>query len=55
VGTLEDTIAAWVYPDPTKPASFELFDGTQLTEGEQPRNRKIEWKVFKSEISNQKS
>ena len=48
VGTLGDDIEAWIYPDPTKPASFELFDGTKIMEGEQLRNRKIEWKIFQS-------
>ena len=46
VGTLNDDIEAWIYPSDTK-TSFELFDGTKITEGEQPRNRKIEWTVFK--------
>ena len=54
VGHLGDDIEAWIYPSDTK-ASFELFDGTKLIEGEKPSNRKIEWKVFKSEIENQKS
>jgi alpha-glucosidase (family GH31 glycosyl hydrolase) len=47
VGTLNDAIEAWIYPSDTQ-ATFELFDGTLLIEGEQPRNRKIEWKIFKS-------
>ncbi len=47
VGSLDDAIEAWIYPSETQ-ASFELFDGTKIVEGEQPRNRKIEWKVFKS-------
>jgi alpha-glucosidase len=47
VGTLGADIEAWIYPSATK-ASFELFDGTKIVEGEQPRNRKIEWKIFKS-------
>jgi alpha-glucosidase len=46
VGTLNDGIEAWVYPGDTQ-ASFELFDGTKLVEGEQPGNRKAEWKIFK--------
>ena len=48
VGTLNDDIQAWLYPDPNVRAEFELFDGTKLIEGEKPGNRKIEWKVFKS-------
>ncbi len=50
VGHLDDDIEVWLYPDPNRLASFELFDGTRLLEGEQPSNRKIEWKIFKSEI-----
>jgi hypothetical protein len=46
VGTLNDDIESWIYPNDTQ-ASFELFDGTIITEGEQPRNRKIEWKILK--------
>jgi alpha-glucosidase (family GH31 glycosyl hydrolase) len=45
VGTLDDDIEAWLYPSDSK-ASLELFDGTKIVEGEQPRNRKIEWKTF---------
>jgi len=47
VGHLGDDIAAWLYPDPNARASFELFDGAKLIEGEKPGNRKIEWQIFK--------
>ncbi|MCI0478906.1 MAG: hypothetical protein L0Y55_21900, partial [Anaerolineales bacterium] len=46
VGHLDDAIEAWLYPDPNARASFELFDGTQLVEGEQPSNRRIAWKIL---------
>jgi hypothetical protein len=47
VGTLGDDIEAWLYPSGTK-ASFALFDGTNLVEGEQSSTRKVEWKLFRS-------
>ncbi|MEW5720544.1 MAG: TIM-barrel domain-containing protein, partial [Chloroflexota bacterium] len=48
IGSLDDDIEVWLYPDADARASFELFDGTQLVEGKQPSNRKIAWKIFKS-------
>ncbi len=47
VGRLDDAIEAWLYPDPNIRASFELFGGTKISEGEQPSNRKIAWRIFK--------
>jgi alpha-glucosidase (family GH31 glycosyl hydrolase) len=35
VGTLNDDFEAWLYRDPNAPASFTLFDGTVLREGEE--------------------
>ncbi|MBI5031438.1 MAG: glycoside hydrolase family 31 protein [Chloroflexi bacterium] len=46
VGTLNDDIETWLYPDPKNPALYELFDGTKLIEGQQPVNRRVEWKII---------
>jgi hypothetical protein len=46
VGHLEDDIEAWIYPGDDK-ASFALFDGTELREGEiHSGNRRVEWRIF---------
>ncbi len=47
VGSLDDDLEAWLYPDPRVRASFELFDGTWLRENE-PRAglRRVTWKIF---------
>jgi alpha-glucosidase len=48
IGTLNDAIEAWLYPDPNARASFELFDGTELREGETHLGtRSIKWSIFK--------
>ncbi len=48
IGSLNDDLEVWLYPDPTQHASFELFDGTKIAEGTKTTHRRIEWKVFKS-------
>jgi alpha-glucosidase (family GH31 glycosyl hydrolase) len=53
VGSLDDDIEVWLYPDPSARASFALFDGTELREGEtHTGTRRVEWRFFKSEILN---
>ena len=44
VGTLDDDIEVWLYPDPKSRASLALFDGTELREGES--TQRITWKIF---------
>ncbi len=49
VGSLDDAIEVWLYPDPHAPAAFELFDGTLAREGESRAGaRKIDWKIFQA-------
>ncbi len=49
VGSLTDDLEAWLYPDPTQSAVFELFDGTRLRANEtKVGSRNITWKIFKS-------
>lgn len=47
VGSLDDDIEAWLYPDPRMRAAFELFDGTWVREGETRAGvRRVEWRIF---------
>ncbi len=47
VGSLDDDIEAWLYSDSRARASFELFDGTWLHEGEERAGaRRVVWRIF---------
>ncbi len=49
VGSLDDDLEVWLYPDPRARASFELFDGTWLRENEPHAGaRRVTWKIFGS-------
>jgi len=43
-GSLDDDIEIWLYPDPKSRATFALFDGAILREGES--SPRIAWKIF---------
>jgi len=52
VGTLNDDFEAWLYRDPNAPASFTLFDGTVLREGEERAGtRKVNWRIFAKHLA----
>lgn len=47
VGSLDDDLEAWLYPAPNAPAVFELFDGTEVREGQARAGaRRVTWKIF---------
>ncbi|CAG0946804.1 partial Sulfoquinovosidase, partial [Anaerolineae bacterium] len=47
VGSLNDAIEVWIYPDSGSRASFSLFDGTVIYEGEAyTGKRQLNWKIF---------
>jgi alpha-glucosidase (family GH31 glycosyl hydrolase) len=47
VGSPDDDLQAWLYPDSRVRASFELFDGMWLREGEECAGaHRVKWRIF---------